>query len=499
MESASGSAVPAPAGSSARSAGVKPVGEEGAEDGGADAAADLPEVVVGAGGAAEVGGAHGVLHREDEDGHHQADAGAEDGHPDAVVQPGRVGLQPGQQPHAGGGDGAAEQREDLVAAGVADELAADDGGADDPGHHGQHQQPGLGGAGPVDHLQEGRQIAGGAEQGDADHQADQAADHEDGVAEQPERDQGFGGEALGDEEEGGGGQGAGAEAEDLPGVPGVLGAAPAGEQDQAGGGGGEEQRAEHVEPGPGAGPGELEDDGHDGEGDQAEGDVDVEAPAPGEMVGEVAAEQRACDGGEAEDGADQAHVPAAFSGRHDVGDDRLHPDHEPARADALDRAEGDELVHGAGPAGERGAEDEDGDGELEDALAAEQVAEFAVDRQADGGGEQIGGDRPGHPVQAVQFADDLRQGGGDDHLVEGGQQQCQHQPEEDQPHAAGARSDGLGGYRDGEAGWRGDRFRPVQSDPAHVALPSSHLPHGSRAMRQLRASATSYGADPVEM
>src|SRR5581483_5256848 len=117
-----------------------------------------------------------------------------DGHPDAVVEPGRVHGEPGQQPHADDGDGAAEHGVDPVAAGVADELAADDGGADDPGHHGQHQQPGLGGAGPVDHLQEGRQIAGGAEQGDADHEAHQAGDVEDGVAEQPERDDGFGGE-----------------------------------------------------------------------------------------------------------------------------------------------------------------------------------------------------------------------------------------------------------------------------------------------------------------
>ena len=110
----------------------------------------------------------------------------------------------------------------------------------------------------------------------------------------------------------------------------------------------------------------------------------------------------------------------------------------PPRADALDGAEGDQLVHGPRPAGQRGADDEDDDGEQEDALAAEEVAELAVDGQPDGGGEQVGGDRPGHLVQAVQFADDLRERGGDDGLVERGEQQREHQPEEDQPDAAGA-------------------------------------------------------------
>lgn len=454
------------------------VGEQGPEDRRADAAADLPEVVVGTGGGAEVGGAYGVLHGEDQDGHHHADAGAEDGHPDAVLQPGRVGVEPGQQPHADDGQGAAEDRVGPVVPGAADELSGDDRGADDAAHHRQHQQTGLGGGGAVDHLEEGRQVAGGAEQGDADDEAHQAGDVEDGVTEQAQRDQWFGREVFGDQEEDGGGDRSGGEAEDDLRAPLVLGAAPTGQQHQAGGRGGEQQRAEDVEAGLGRRPGQLQDHGHDGHGDQPEWDVDVEAPAPGEVVGEVAAQQGAGDRGQAEGGADQAHEPAALAGRHDVRDDRLHADHQAARADTLHRAEGDQLVHGLGPAGERRADDEDQDRELEDAFAAEEVAELAVDRQADGGGEQVGGDRPGHLVQAVQLADDLRQRGGDDHLLERGEQQRQHQSDEDQPHPARAQPGsgrrigcgGLGGRR-----WCGDRFVLHQSDPAHVPLPSSHL------------------------
>ncbi len=456
----------------------QPVGEEGAEDGGADAAADLPEVVVGAGGGAEVGGAHGVLHGEDQHGHHHADAGAEDGHPDAVVQPGGVGVEAGEQPHADDGQGAAEDRVGAVVPGTADELSGDDRGDDDAAHHGQHQQAGLGGAGAVDHLQEGRQVAGGAEQGDADDEADQGGDVEDGVPEQPQRDERFGREALGDQEEEGGPGRSGGEPEDDLRAPRVLGAAPAGEQDQAGGGGSEEQGAGDVEARLDPWSGQLQDDGDDGHGDQAEGHVDVEAPAPGEVVGEVAAEQRAGDRGESEGGADQAHEAAALAGRDDVRDDRLHADHQAARADALDRAEGDQLVHGLGAAGQRGADDEDQDGELEDALAAEEVAELAVDRQADGGGEQVGGDRPGHLVQAVQLADDLRQRRGDDHLLQRGEQQREHESDEDQTHPARAQVRVRLRIGRGWQRWRlgcGDRLVLHQSDPAHVPLPSSHL------------------------
>ncbi len=368
---------------------------------------------------------------------------AEDEHPDAVVQPGRAGLQTGQQPHADDGQGGADDGVAAVAPGAADHLPGDDGRADDAAHHGQHQQSGLGRRGPVDHLEVGGQIAGGAEQGDADDQAHQPGDVEDGVAEQPQRDEGFDGEALDGQEGGGGGEGARAEAEDDAGVPGVLGAAPAGEQDQAGGGGGQQQCAEHVEAAAARRLRQFQHQGDDDHGDQAEGHVDVEAPAPGEVVGEVAAEQRSGDRGESEGGADQAHEASALPCGHDVRHDRLDAGHQAARADALHGAVRDELVHRRGAANQRGAHDEDEDGELEDALAAELVAELAVHRQSDGGGEQVGGDGPGHLVQAVQLADDLRQRGGDDHLLERGEQQRQHQREEDEPDPAGAQGPPL--------------------------------------------------------
>ncbi|GDY61660.1 hypothetical protein SAV14893_010530 [Streptomyces avermitilis] len=276
---------------------------------------------------------------------------------------------------------------------------------------------------------------------------------------------------LDDQEEDGRDARARAEPQDDPRVPRVLGAAPTGEQYRAGGRHGQQQRPENVEARLGEGLGQFQRDGDDGQGDQAEGRVDVEAPPPGEVVREIAAEKGPGDGGETEGGADQAHEAAAFAWRDDVRDDRLDADHESAGAEALDRAEGDQLIHGPRPAGEHGADDEDDDRELEDALAAEEIAALSVDGQCDGGGEQIRGDRPGHPVQTVQLADDLRERGGHDHLLEGGEQHGEHEGAEDQPHPARAELRGPGRRWGGGVRGLGGRLVLDQSGPAHVSLP----------------------------
>ena len=56
-----------------------------------------------------------------------------------------------------------------------------------------------------------------------------------------------------------------------------------------------------------------------------------------------AAEQRPGHAGDAEDRAEVALVPAALAGRNDVADDAEGDRHQPAAADALQGAEGDQL------------------------------------------------------------------------------------------------------------------------------------------------------------
>ena len=140
------------------------------------------------------------------------------------------------------------------------------------------------------------------------------------------------------------------------------------------------------------------------------------------MVNEEAAQQRAGDGGEAEDGAQRAHVLAAVLGGNDVGDDGLRQDHQAAAAQALDGAEDHEAPEVGGEGAAHRGEREQGDGHQEQVAAAQDVTELAVDGHHDGGGQQVGGGDPGLVLHAAELAHDGGHGGGDDGLVEAGEQ-----------------------------------------------------------------------------
>ena len=86
------------------------------------------------------------------------------------------------------------------------------------------------------------------------------------------------------------------------------------------------------------------------------------------------------DGGE--DGADQPLPAAAVARRHDRADHREREREEAAGADALDRAEDDELRHPLREAAERGADEEDRDRDQEQRPPPVDVAELAVERHA---------------------------------------------------------------------------------------------------------------------
>ena len=68
------------------------------------------------------------------------------------------------------------------------------------------------------------------------------------------------------------------------------------------------------------------------------------------------------------------------------------------------------------------ADQEHDDGDLEQPLAAEEVAELAVERRRHRGRQQIGGDHPRQMVEAAELAGDRRQGGGDDRLIQRGEE-----------------------------------------------------------------------------
>ena len=171
--------------------------------------------------------------------------------------------------------------------------------------------------------------------------------------------------------------------------------------------------------------------GDHGQRDRADRQVDVEHPAPRQVVDEEPADQRADHAGHPEHAAEQALVAAAVPGRDDVGDDRLRARQQAAAADALHRAEHDQLEHGLGQPAQRRPDEEDDDRGLEEHLAPVQVAQLAPQRRGHGGRQQVGGHHPRQVGQPVQVAGDRGQRGRHDRLVQRGQQHPEQQRADD--------------------------------------------------------------------
>ena len=116
------------------------------------------------------------------------------------------------------------------------------------------------------------------------------------------------------------------------------------------------------------------------EGDDRDRQADEEVPAPAEGVGDHAAEQRAADGGDGHDRAEEAGVLAALARADDVGHHDLAERREAAGADALEHAHRDERAGVLREPGDRRGDHEDDEGELQEQLAVEEVGELAPDR-----------------------------------------------------------------------------------------------------------------------
>ena len=160
------------------------------------------------------------------------------------------------------------------------------------------------------------------------------------------------------------------------------------------------------------------------------GKVDVEDPAPREVCREEATEQGSGDRGEAEHGAEQARVAPALARRDDVSDRRLRAHHQPAAAEPLHGAEGDQLVEVLADPAERRPDQEDPERRLQHDLAAVHVPELAVQRRHHGLGEEVRRHHPREVIESPEVADDRRQGGRHDRLVERGEEHHEQQARE---------------------------------------------------------------------
>ena len=175
---------------------------------------------------------------------------------------------------------------------------------------------------------------------------------------------------------------------------------------------------------------------HEQRGD-ADRHVDQEDPAPAGdphdrlLAGEEAAGHRAQHARGGEDGHEVAGVLGALARGDDVADDREHQGEQAAGAETLHGAQCGEHVHRGGERACGRADDEHGDREQEQLLAAVEVAELAVDRRGDGRGDQVGRRHPRLDRQTVQVVGDGADRGTDDGLVERGEEHAQQQARQD--------------------------------------------------------------------
>ena len=100
------------------------------------------------------------------------------------------------------------------------------------------------------------------------------------------------------------------------------------------------------------------------------------------------------------------------------------------------------------------AGDEQADGEQDHRAAAADVGQLAVKRRHRGRGQQIGGDDPRQVLEIAEVRPMVGKRGGDDGLVERGEERRQHQPEEDGADF-GVAHRARGGCAAGD--WRGHR------------------------------------------
>src|SRR5690606_32572189 len=107
----------------------------------------------------------------------------------------------------------------------------------------------------------------------------------------------------------------------------------------------------------------------------AEDDVEPEDRPPVRDDEDGGAEQGSEDGAELLDGTDEAERHAAASRGPEVGHQGEGGRHEPAPADALDDASGDEDVQVDGQGGHPGADDEDDETAQQDLRARDEVGE----------------------------------------------------------------------------------------------------------------------------
>lgn len=251
------------------------------------------------------------------------------------------------------------------------------------------------------------------------------------LREEPHGDDGLGGAALQQHEDHSGSHSQSDKAHKRQTAPGNKRAAPGHGQHERGHGHGHGHHAGPIEgvlsEGTGVA-GQRESEYHHGK--QGHGHREPEDPAPARHLDEPAAHKRAQHIRHGEHGADDAHVGAEFARRHHVGERRLGQDDEATAPEAGDEVAADEHLHVHGQAAHHLARGVQRERRHEQPLAADKVAQLAVDGHDQRRRQDVGSGDPLHDLHAVQVAHDGGQRRGGDGLGKRADEHGEQKPEE---------------------------------------------------------------------
>ena len=297
-------------------AAVQEVGEQRAEDRCTERTADRAKERHPRRGDAEVFETRRVLHDQHQHLHARPDTGAEDEQVNRLQQCRCGRVHPGHQQKSKRHHRRSGDREDLVSPGPADQDTAAYRRREHPGDHRQRAQTRCRRRDPVDELHVGRQEGQRAQHREADHERQHAAHREDRIGEQPRRQDGRGFRprrtAFDPDKDAQRRRGGGEQTDDRRRAPRIGGATPAGGQRQAGRAQADEQDAGVVDDRLPARGQRRDRRGRNEEDDDRDRHVDPERPPPGQVVGEIAAQQRADHRGHTKHRAQRALIAAAI-------------------------------------------------------------------------------------------------------------------------------------------------------------------------------------------
>ncbi len=124
--------------------------------------------------------------------------------------------------------------------------------------------------------------------------------------------------------------------------------------------------------------------------------------------------------GKSPDRAEESLHACTLLQGEEIPEHREHDGPDCAGTESLDGPHGDQLAHRHGRTREDRTQREKDQAEEQNSFATIEIRELAVNRRADGRGEQVGRDDPGVNVEAAKLGDDRRHGRRDDQLLHGG-------------------------------------------------------------------------------